>query len=213
MKYHRHLLALCAATALCGPAFADDHVTYGYTGVVDHDEADRGWIAFTGQFTFDRTALDQIADASTADYKMGSWPNGMNVVFDGSSAFSFNDFFDILVTNDVGSTDQFGVQAHDAGSSDSLGLTLTDFTQGAFANDALPLPAGGLTLAMFGWSEFKYESSGALLSGHLTGLTCVAGCTATPTVPTVPVPEPETWALMLAGLGVIGTLARRRRTR
>jgi hypothetical protein len=29
---------------------------------------------------------------------------------------------------------------------------------------------------------------------------------------TVPVPEPETWALMLGGLGVVAWLARRRRT-
>lgn len=36
----------------------------------------------------------------------------------------------------------------------------------------------------------------------LTGVTAVA-----------PVPEPETWALMLAGLGVVGRLARRRQTR
>jgi hypothetical protein len=32
-------------------------------------------------------------------------------------------------------------------------------------------------------------------------------------IPVTPVPEPETWALMLAGLAGIGTLARRRRRR
>jgi len=200
--------SLCAAAALCGPAFAGT-VVYNYTGVVDYDEADRGWTAFTGQFTFDDTAADQIADPSTAAYKMSGSPFGMNVVFDNSLAFSFNNVFDILVSNNLGGADQFGAQAHNAGSPDSLGLTLYDYTQAVFASDALPLPGGGLTFAMFGWSEFKYESSGGMLNGRLTGLSCIAGCDAG-TVPTNPVPEPGSFALVLAGLGLLGGMQRRR---
>jgi PEP-CTERM motif len=202
--------AAVAAIGLAGPARADNIVSYVYAGVVDDDEAGRGWISFTGQITFYRFAVDLIADPNIADYKMsnspsGNWPNGMNVTFNTGESVSFNNYFDILVTNNVGGTDQFGAQAHDAGSPDSLGITLWDFSQTVFASDALPLPAGGLTLAPFAMSAFKYESAGGLLSGHLTGLTCVVGCDALPAVP-----EPQTWALLLAGLSALGAVARRR---
>ncbi len=214
MKLHNKLraslasLVLGAAVTLSGPAFAD--VVYSYTGVVDADEADRGWATFTGQLTFDSAAVDQIADASTADYKMAGWPYGMRILFDDGTAFSFNDFFDILVSNNLGGADQFGAQAHNTGDADSVGFTLYDYTQAVFNSDALPQPAGGLALAMFGWSELKYESSGGMLNGHLTGLSCVAGCDGSP-VPTAAVPEPSTFALVLAALGVLGWALQHRR--
>jgi hypothetical protein len=203
--------AALAAASLTGAARADTIVSYVYAGVVDDDEGGRGWTRFTGQIAFDRWAVDVIADPNTADYKIsdspsGHWPSGMNVTFDNGDSVSFNHYFDILVTNNVGGTDQWGAQAHDAGSSDSLGVTLFDFSQSVFASDALPLPPGGLTLASFSWTAFKYESAAGLLAGHLTGLTCVAGCDGLPAVP-----EPQAWALWLTGLGTLATWAHRRR--
>jgi PEP-CTERM motif len=204
--------ALLIAICLAGPARAGDIVSYVYAGVVDDDEAGRGWTSFTGQIAFYKFAVDLIPDPHTADYKIsnspsGNWPNGMNVTFNTGESVSFNNYFDILVTNNLGGTDQFGAQAHDAGAPDSLGITLFDFSQSVFNSDALPLPAGGLTLAPFNWTTFKYESAVGLLSGHLTGLMCVAGCEALPAVP-----EPQSWALLLAGLGTMGLLAHRRRS-
>lgn len=198
--------AALAAAALAGPAHADNIVSYVYAGVVDNDDAGRGWISFTGQIAFDRFAVDVIPDPSTADYKFSNAPNGMNVTFNTGDSVGFNNYFDILVTNNVGGTDQFGAQAHDGGAPDSLGITLLDFNQLVFDSDALPLPAGGLTLAPFQLSSFKYESAGGLLSGHLTSLTCVAGCDAVPSVP-----EPDSLALVLAGLGTMVLLGYRRR--
>ena len=207
MQLHRTLLAtlaLCAAAAMGPPALASTDVVYSFTGVVDADEADRGWTTFSGHFTFDSLAIDQIADPSTADYKMNGLPYGMQIVFDDGTSVTVDDVFDILVTNDLGGADQFGALAQRANASDTLGLALYDFTQAAFASDALPLPPGGLTLAWFSASELRYASGSGVLNGHLTGLSCQAGCGAL-------VPEPQTGGLLLAGLGVLGFLARRHR--
>lgn len=208
-------LAACvalAAAVLPGSATAGI-VSYTYAGVVDSDDAGRGWTHFSGQIAFESTTPDSIADPSTADYKVsaapnGNWPNGFNVTFNTGENVSFNHYFDILVSNNLGGTDQWGAQAHDTGSADSLGLTLTDFSQATFNSDALPLPFGGLTLAMFTLTEFKYESAAGLLSGHLTDLRCVAGCER---APAAAIPEPHSLALVLAGLGAMGLRARRRR--
>ena len=208
-------LAACmalAAAVLPGSATAGI-VSYTYAGVVDSDDAGRGWTHFSGQIAFESTTPDSIADPSTADYKVsaapnGNWPNGFNVTFNTGESVSFNNYFDILVSNNLGGTDQWGAQAHDTGSADSLGLTLTDFSQAAFNSDALPLPVGGLTLAMFTVSEFKYDSAVGLLSGRLTNLQCVAGCEG---VPAAAVPEPQSLGLVLAGLCAMGLRAWRRR--
>ncbi len=211
MKLKTRQLALCALAALCTPVLAVNVVAYTYSGVVESDDANngegRGWLSFTGQLAFDRTATDSIADASTAAYRSFFWPSGINVTFNDGQSASFASPFDILISNDLGGTDQFGALGSGPGVSDSLGFTLFDFTQTVFSTDALPLPLGGLSLASFQWSQFVYESSLGTVQGHLTSLTCVSGCS----IEIPPVPEPQTWALMLAGLGVLGSLSRRRR--
>jgi hypothetical protein len=56
---------------------------------------------------------------------------------------------------------------------------------------------------------------GSLGSGdytvHVTGMTNLKNAAYLGTVSASPAPEPETYAMLLAGLGVVGFLARRRR--
>jgi hypothetical protein len=198
-------LACVAVPAVAAP------VTYTFEGVVDWDDAERGWAAFEGTFSFDSQAVDTIADPSTAAYAHIGAPWGMSVSFDGSVTAALSDGFHVLVSNDLGGSDQFGALAQDAAQSQALTLTLWDFTQSLFASDALPLPAGGLQLADFGWSGFSYESAAGTLQGTLTQLSCTQGCEGV-VVPPPAIPEPGSAWLLAVGLGAM-RLARRRAPR
>ena len=206
VKLKHRLLAACAAAALCAPVFATQ-VTYSYSGVVDDDPATRGWVSFSGSFSFDSTASDGIADPSTAAYAMAGPPYGMSVVFNDGSNDALSDIFNVLVSDNLGGWDWFGVLAQNASATQSLGFTLLDFTASLFSSDALPLPPGGLTLANFGSAQFVYETTAGYLQGHLDALTCTSGCNAVAR----DLPEPATGALVLSGLLAAGMHTRRRR--
>lgn len=205
-------LAWILASAL--PAQASP-ITYSFTGVVDSDDAGRGWQSFKGSFTFDSNAGDGIADPSTAAYAHTGAPWGMSVSFDGASAVNLFSVFNLLVSNNLGGSDALGALAQDDGSGQSLSLTLFDFSQTVFASDALPLPGGGLNWASFGWSSFSYEvRDESFLQGHLTGLSCTSGCASTePPVDLDPPPHrlPEPSSLTLLALGLASLRARRAR--
>ena len=65
---------------------------------------------------------------------------------------------------------------------------------------------------MFNWGDDLYDS--ALAFDH-AGLqrTNFGNVTVFERAISAPVPEPEAWALMLAGAGMVGMIARRRRVR
>ncbi|WP_349740958.1 PEP-CTERM sorting domain-containing protein [Roseateles cavernae] len=176
-------------------------VTYSFVGVVDWDEAQRGWSSFAGSFSFDSQAVDGIADGSTAAYAHAGAPWGMSVSFDGGAhVAAYQQVFNVLISDNLGGSDQFGALAQNAAGTQSLQLTLWDFAAQVFGSDALPLPDGGLALADFQWSSFSYESSAGILQGRLADFGCTSGCS-----PASPVPEPGSLALALAGLGLLLT--------
>jgi len=202
--------ALCVG-ALALPASASP-VSYQFTGQVSNDDANRGWSGFVGSFSFDSGAIDGIPDASTAAYAHAGAPWGISVSFDGGPAITLNSTFNMLVSNNLGGMDQLGALGQDAGGTQTISLSLLDFSQALFASDALPLSA--LQLSDFGWSSFSYEVAGdSYLDGVLTSLSCTAGCSDAlppPPPPASQVSEPASLALLLSGLFSAAAASRRR---
>lgn len=203
---------LAGLSIVSQPAMAAP-IVYQFAGTVDSDDAQRGWSAFSGSFTFSSTAVDGIADASTAAYAHAGSPWGLSLSFDGGPALVVSDLFDVLVTDNLGGADQFGAWARTADMATSLSLTLFDFSQTALVGDALPLPAGGLAWSAFSWGSLSYESADGLLQGVLTGMNCTSGCDgggsgADPGP--ISVPEPATGPL--TALAIMAALATSRRT-
>jgi len=92
------------------------------------------------------------------------------------------------------------------------------------ASGGSPLGLGGYS-ARVGWSNGTGEDdsffelpgsavNGAFLNGGpnaLAGMTYVFRVRNGEVLPPIPIPEPETWAMLLAGLGIVGAAAKRRR--
>ncbi len=201
--------ALALAAMLAAPAAQAALVRYDFSGRVDHDEADRGYTTFGGSFAFDSAAADLIADPSTAAYAHAGAPWGMTLAFDGGPGFTLDAAFYVLVSNDLGGEDQWGLLAQDADGTETLSVTLFDFFGTVFTSDALPTQA--LTLADFGWSELAWTGSAGLLQGRLAELVCTAGCNGQGpgdpgdpgNPPPQPVPEPASLALAATSLALL----------
>jgi hypothetical protein len=231
MKSTVRVVAVCAAI-LCASARTDAAV-YAFAGVIDTDNTVnpvRNFRAFSGQFSFDAAAADvAAADPHDGYYPMTGGPYGMQVTFDDGTVFDVDSaaHYTLSVHVPLASipgqtpdTGRFTVEGDVAGQSNRF---MTLYFRKSFASDALPAPNGGFDLGTFDEALFSYHGLPDMAPlpgqvpvppfgayGHLTSLACTAGCVGIET-PLPAVPEPETHALMLAGLGALGWIGRRRR--
>jgi len=222
MKLTHHLIAACAAAALCSPAFADP-VTYTFSGDIEVNHSDLSFTHFSGQFSFDSDATDLApGDPNNGYFDMSGGIYGMSVTLDtvpgsvlATTPAHYGMTTHLGLAAPVGQPpdyDWMSVHGHVAGSGDTRFLTVS--MQRPLSSDALFFPPGGFTLADFDQASFTYSGLPQFVGepyfgayGKLDTLTCVSGCI------TPAVPEPETWALMLAGFGGLGVLRHRRSRR
>jgi hypothetical protein len=212
MKLRHHLVALAAATvALFGATSAQAvDVTY----ILNYSDPAAG----LGSGPYGTVGLTQ--DGADVDFVV-TLNAGFNFVMTGNlnshALFSFNgtgvSVGDVGgITNGTAST--FAAYAPATASPFGhfdLGIKCTSCAQGGAGKTPSPL---SFTVANASLGDFALLStngnpnayfSADVITGRFTGQ---VGATDAP-VPGVP--EPETYALMLAGLGVVGMLARRRR--
>lgn len=224
MKFTHHLLAISTAAMLGAPAFANT-VIYTFSGSVDINASDLGAFShFSGQFSFDSSAPDlDPGDPNGGSFDMSGGAYGMSVVLDTVPARTltttpahYGVSTHLGLAAPIGQPpdyDSMSIHGHVAGSGDTRFLSI--YLQRPLASDALFFPPGGFTLADFDKAEFHYSGLPQFVGqpffgayGQLDTLHCVEGCTVAPAVP-----EPATYALLLAGLGVIGWVGRRRSSR
>lgn len=182
--------ALVAAAAAAGPAHAVDIQTgsYSQTGIGSEFASPFDTFAISGGTT-------TIAMPSTpvslllGTYSFEVGPNCWGCTL----TPSFNALVDVTVD---GITQQFDLPYawYSSGPSDFLSFATPAPVMFDFGN------LGLMTIALD--SIGVLSSSGSTVYGNLYG-----------TVSVTPVPEPGTYALMLAGFGAIGLIARRRRAR
>lgn len=226
----RSTLVLGALLAVAGVQSAQAtvtnyNVTQTYNQVV-YDNSNPTWdTIFNGSFTFDSASntvsnlTGSLSAAMTGNSIWTSLTHQLSVINDGTSGL-------IVTVFKENSTNVF--QPSGFASTGKMGPVLTYGNYNAFASIYIPLADPTMALSLEQTDKLAYGdcTSAGLMGGNkcMTGWNAfdtsgnrIPGGTMRGTFPntqtiTAAVPEPETYAMLMAGLGLIGLIARRRKT-
>lgn len=217
-------VALFAATPAAHAAVTTYTVTQTYNQVV-YDLSNPTWdTIFTGTFQYDDTTGTITGVTGSLSQAMTGNTSFRDLSYQLSSVYDTTLGGQVISVFHQDSTDVFD------GGGFATGGRLTYGNENAYVSIFVPDadPTAALTQAQTGALAYGDCTPGSLMG--MTGSVCmtgwvaddngtpVAGGTMRGTFPvsqtiTAAVPEPETYAMMLAGLGLVGAISRRRKTR
>lgn len=200
MKIKRVLTAIALAASALG---ASATTTVGGISFADNAFADALYYSFGSYTTSGGTLAQVLTDTNPGTYAYSRTP-GASLLLGFTDNNVFNGAGADLAVFELGIADSvkvsFGAQTL------SFQTVATGYTAGGYA----------LNVALVDFSAFGI-ANGANLQYQSIGLDTVAPGGTVPSVSLVgalhvaAVPEPETYAMLLAGLGAIGALVRRRK--
>jgi len=195
-----------------------DPVTFYFGGTISARHADLASIisvgdSFSGSYTFDSLASDLSPDPSEGRYSLDSF----SVTIGGTTATANPSGSTFRIVHD--STDPSSQDAYTFGQpfapgvpSGIPGLLITDAEFGlvasdntVFSSDSIFLSPPGLDQFAFNWFDVYYGGDDQVANGVLTYFSASAPGT------TAPIPEPEIYAMLGLGFGVLGWVGRRRK--
>lgn len=173
--------------------------TFNFSGVAD--DGSPGVIAgdpFTGSVSWDTDTLATYVESSDGISGLTYYPNAVQAFSISGSGITVQStgMLSIVIVNDT--FDLFKVVGPTSTPGANVELYLQDPTGAVFSSMGLP---SNISVSDFGFRTASFGVGDVQVYGHVIDPDAP---------PSAPVPEPATWALMIAGFGLVGLTLRRR---